>query len=126
MCFAFGLKSQTIYRGQKLLDICYLVVEDSSAEIEFFQEKGGQIFAHFPPIKLVKEKNRFLSADGSLEVLEKPSFFLVKAKGRTNKIRLYLSTQKISDIEDLRQRYRTHSNYQDSIRVQQETGVNSH
>jgi hypothetical protein len=36
-----------IYRGQKLLEICYFTYNDTTVEVEYFYLKGGQIFAHY-------------------------------------------------------------------------------
>ena len=41
------------YRGQKLpFIICYLTYNDSTIEVEYFFQKGGQIFGHIQTKKL--------------------------------------------------------------------------
>ncbi|MCE2786816.1 MAG: hypothetical protein ACK44P_09930 [Bacteroidota bacterium] len=43
-----------IYKGQKMpFTICYLTYTDSTIEVEYFFQKGGQIFGHIPAKKLI-------------------------------------------------------------------------
>jgi hypothetical protein len=42
-----------IYKGQKLpFTICYLTYTDSTLEVEYFFQKGGQIFGHISAKKI--------------------------------------------------------------------------
>src|SRR5690606_17876558 len=82
-----------IYKGQKMpFTICYLTYTDSTLEVEYFFQKGGQIFGHIPAIKLESfaTKPAFKSQDDSLKVFIKTDHFLIKRKG-SDKVKVYKS-----------------------------------
>lgn len=104
-----------IYRGQKLpFTICYLKYSDSTIEVEYFFQKGGQIFGHIPAKKLeiVMEsfatKPAFKSKDDSIMVFIKTDHFLIKRKG-SDKVKVYKSVDSQTTIMTLRNRNRLFS-----------------
>jgi hypothetical protein len=116
----FSQRNVQMYRGIKLpFKICYLIIHDTIAEIEFFYTKGGQIFGHIPAKKLIKtvDGSLFKSSDDSLKVYRQNKYFLVKASGHSGKIKLLPSTHDINDISELRERNKTFRSYQDSIKL---------
>ena len=104
-----------IYKGQKLLfTICYLTYTDSTIEVEYFFQKGGQIFGHIPSKKLqinmesFATKPAFKSQDDSITVFIKTDHFLIKRKG-SDKVRVYKSADTQTTITTLRNRNRLFS-----------------
>ena len=99
-----------VYMGKGLpFTICYLTYSDSIVEVEYFYEKGSQIFGQ----TVVKEleygmesfstKPIFLSQDDSIKVFVKSDYFLVKREGH-EKIKVYKSSDTEVDIRTLRNR----------------------
>jgi hypothetical protein len=126
ICSAIGQTGNGLYRGQKLFEICYVNVTDTTAEIEYFYQKGRQIFAHRPAEKLVLTKTGFRTQDDSIKVIRADKFLVVKTKRHAGKLKLYPSTHQFSDINELRIRNKERRHYQDSLRTgQQETGGGS-
>jgi hypothetical protein len=104
-----------IYKGQKLpFTICYLTYSDTIIEIEYFFQKGGQIFGHIPAKKLqinmesFATKPVFKSQDDSITVFIKTDHFLIKRKG-SDKVKVYKSADTQSTITTLRNRNRLFS-----------------
>ena len=104
-----------IYKGQKLpFTICYLTYTDSAIEVEYFSQKGGQIFGHIPAKKLeigmesFATRSAFKSQDDSITVFIKTNHFLIKRKGSV-KVKVYISTDTQSTIMTLRNRNRLFS-----------------
>lgn len=111
-----SLKAQTIgkgvYHGQNLpFEICYFTYNDSTIEVEYFFQKGGQIFGHIPPEKLERgldsfsSKPIFKSVDDSIMISNRPDHYLIKRKG-SGKIKVYKSNDEEIDIITLRNRNR--------------------
>ncbi len=99
-----------IYKGQKLpFTICYLTYSDSTIEVEYFFQKGGQIFGHIPATKLeigmesFATKPAFKSQDDSIMVFIKRDHFLIKRKG-LDKVKVYKSADTQTTITTLRNR----------------------
>jgi hypothetical protein len=104
-----------IYKGQKLpFTICYLSYTDSTIEVEYFFQKGGQIFGHIPAKKLeigmesFATKPAFKSQDDSIMAYIKADHFLVKRKG-SDKVKVYNSADTQATITTLRNRNRLFS-----------------
>ena len=104
-----------IYKGQKLpFTICYLTYTDSTIEVEYFFQKGGQIFGHIPAKKLeigmesFATKPAFKSEDDSITVFIKTDHFLIKRKG-SDKVKVYKSADTQTTITTLRNRNRLFS-----------------
>ncbi|MBK7853940.1 MAG: hypothetical protein IPJ79_02680 [Bacteroidetes bacterium] len=99
-----------IYKGQKLpFTICYLTYSDSTIEVEYFFQKGGQIFGHIPAKKLeigiesFATKPAFKSQDDSIMVFIKTDHYLIKRKG-SDKVKVYKSADTQRTITTLRNR----------------------
>ena len=99
-----------IYKGQKLpFTICYLTYTDSTMEVEYFFQKGGQIFGHIPAKKLqinmesFATKPAFKSQDDSITVFIKTDHYLIKRKG-SDKVKVYKSADTQTTITTLRNR----------------------
>ncbi len=99
-----------IYTGQKLpFTFCYLTYTDSTIEVEYFFQKGGQIFGHIPAkkIKLGMEnfatKRTFKSQDESITVNIKADHFLIELQG-TEKVKVYRSSDTQTTLTTLRNR----------------------
>lgn len=97
-----------IYKGQKLpFTICYLTYTDSTIEVEYFFQKGGQIFGHIPAKKLeikmesFATKPAFKSQDDSITVFIKTDYFLIKRKD-SDKVKVYNSADSKQTITTLR------------------------
>ena len=109
--FAIGQTLEKgIYKGQKLpFTICYLTYCDSTIEVEYFFQKGGQILGHVPAKKIqigmesIAIKQAFKSQDDSLTILIKTDHFLVKRKG-SDKVKVYKSVDTHATITALRNR----------------------
>lgn len=106
---------KNIYKGQKLpFTICYLTYSDSIIEVEYFYQKGGQIFGHIPAKKLemgmesFATKPVFKSQDDSIEVFSKTDHYLIKRKG-SEKVKVYKSADTQTTITTLRNRNRLFS-----------------
>jgi len=104
-----------IYKGQKLpFTICFLTYTDSIIEVEYFFQKGGQIFGHIPAKKLeiemesIATKPAFKSQDDSITVFIKTDHFLIKRKG-SDKVKVYKSADTKTAITTLRNRNRLFS-----------------
>ncbi len=104
-----------IYKGQKLpFTICYLTYSDSTIEVEYFFQKGGQIFGHIPAKKLeigmesFATKPAFKSQDDSIMVFIKTDHFLIKRTG-SDKVKVYKSADTQTTITILRNRNRLFS-----------------
>jgi hypothetical protein len=104
-----------IYKGQKLpFTICYLTYSDATIEVEYFFQKGGQIFGHIPAKKLeigmesFVTKPTFKSQDDSILVFNKKDHFLIKRKG-FEKVKVYKSADTQTTITTLRNRNRLFS-----------------
>ena len=100
-----------IYKGQKTqLFICYLTISDTTIEVEYFNEKGGHIFGHFPAKKLViaydsvATKAIFKSTDGKVLVYKKKNCYLIKNKEFGN-MKVYKTYETRKEIELLRARH---------------------
>ena len=101
-----------IYKGEQLpFTICYFTNTDSIIEVEYFCQKGGQIFGH-KPAKIVKigmesyaTKPEFKSDDDSILIFNKSEYFLVKGLG-IGKVKVYKSTDTQKSIITLRNRNR--------------------
>ncbi len=103
------------YKGQKLpFSICYLTYSDSTIEVEFFFQKGGQIFGHVPAKKLqlgmesFATKPAFKSQDDSIKVFIKKDHFLINRKG-SGKVKVYKTADTHTTISSLRNRNRLFS-----------------
>ncbi len=103
-----------IYLGNKSpFTICYLSYTNSTIEVEYFYQKGGQIFGHKPAKKLevvmesFSSKPEFKSKDDSIMVFNKSDHYLIKNKGTVN-VKVYKSSDDINQtsITTLRNRYR--------------------
>ena len=101
-----------IFKGEKLpFTICYLTYSDSTIEVEYFAQKGGQIFGHTPSKKLemgmesFATKPIFKSIDDSISVYLKSDHYLIKRKG-SDKIKVYKSKDSQTEISTLRNRNR--------------------
>ncbi|MEQ1732380.1 MAG: hypothetical protein ABL940_01840 [Bacteroidia bacterium] len=99
-----------IYKGQKLpFLICYLTYADSVIEVEYFCQKGQQIFGHIPAkriqigFKSFASKQTFKAQDGSITVRSKEDRFLIISKV-TGKVRMYKSEDTQTSIIILRNR----------------------
>ncbi|REJ82811.1 MAG: hypothetical protein DWQ44_01460 [Bacteroidetes bacterium] len=99
-----------IYKGQKLpFTICYLTYSDTIIEVEYFFQKGGQIFGHIPAKKLqinmesFATKPAFKSQDDSINVFIHSDYFLIKRKG-LDKVKVYKSVDTQTTITTLRNR----------------------
>ena len=108
-----------IYKGQKLpFTICYLTYSDSIIEVEYFSQKGGQIFFHTEAKKLewglesFATKPIFKSSDDSILVFSKKDYFLIKRK-KQDRVKVYKSNETQDDISTLRKRYKLHKFYGD-------------
>ncbi len=104
-----------IYKGQKLpFTICYMTYADSTIEVEYFFQKGGQIFGHTPAKKLLinmesyATKPAYKSQDDSITVFHKIDHFLIKRKGSDN-VKVYKSADTQMTITTLRNRNRLFS-----------------
>ncbi len=104
-----------IYKGLKLpFTICYLTYSDSTIEVEYFFQKGGQIFGHIPAKKIeigmenIAIKPAFKSQDDSIKILTKTDQFLVKRKG-SDKVKVYKSADTYATITALRNKNRLFS-----------------
>lgn len=104
-----------IYKGQKLpFTICYLTQTDSTLEVEYFFQKGGQLFGHIPAKKLeigiesFAAKPIFKSQDDSIKVFIKKDHYLIKRKG-SDKVKVYKSADTQTTISTLRNRNRLFS-----------------
>jgi hypothetical protein len=104
-----------IYKGQKLpFIICYLTYTDSTLEVEYFFQKGGQIFGHIPAKKLemgmesFATKPTFKSQDDSITVFIKTDYYLIKRKG-SDKVKVYKSADTQTTITTLRNKNRLFS-----------------
>lgn len=107
--FGQGL-DKGIYVGKGFpYTICYLTYTDSIIEVEYFYEKGSQIFGHSVAKKLefgmesFSTKPIFLSPDDSVKVFIKSNHYLVKREGH-EKIKVYKSSETKDDIQTLRNR----------------------
>lgn len=84
---------------------------DSTIEVEYFSQKGGQIFGHIPAKKLqigiesFATKPAFKSQDDSIMVFIKKDHFLIKRKG-SDKVKVYKSTNNQTTIRTLQNRNR--------------------
>lgn len=103
------------YKGQKLpFTICYMTYSDSTIEVEYFFQKGGQIFGHIPAKKLqigmesFATKPAFKSQDDSIMVFIKKDHFLIKRQG-SDKVKVYKSADTHTSIVTLRNRNRLFS-----------------
>ena len=101
-----------IYKGQKLpFTICYLTYTDSTLEVEYFFQKGGQIFGHISAKKIQINKEIFATKpayktqDNSITVFIKKDHFLIKRKG-SDKVKVYKSADTQMTITSLRNRNR--------------------
>ena len=89
--------------------ICYLTYSDSIIEVEYFYEKGSQVFGHTSAKKLeygmesFSTKPIFVSKDDSIKVFMKSDHYLVKREGY-EKIKVYKSSSTPADIRILRNR----------------------
>ena len=97
-----------IYKGQKKpFTICYLTYTDSIIEVEYFFQKGGQMFGHIPAKKLemgmesFATKPAFKSQDDSITVFINKDHFLIKRKG-SDKLKVYKSADTQTTINTLR------------------------
>jgi len=104
-----------VYKGQKLpFTICYLTCTDSTIEVEYFFQKGGQIFGHIPAKRLemgmesFATKPAFKSQDDSITVFVKTDHYLIKRKG-LYKVKVYKSADTQTAITTLRNRNRLFS-----------------
>jgi hypothetical protein len=104
-----------IHKGQKLpFTICYFTYTDSKIEVEYFFQKGEQIFGHIPAKTLqinmesFSTKPAYKSKDDSITVFVKSDYYLIKRKGSDN-IKVYRSSDKESEITTLRNRNRLFS-----------------
>lgn len=104
-----------IYKGHKLpFIICYLTYTDSTIEVEYFFQKGGQIFGHIPAKQLhinmesFATKPAFKSQDDSITGFIKADHFLIKRKG-SDKVKAYKSADTQTTVTTLRNRYRLFS-----------------
>jgi hypothetical protein len=104
-----------VYKGQKLpFTICYLTYTDSTIVVEYFFQKGGQIFGHIPAKKLEMgmesfvTKPAFKSQDDSITVFVKTDHYLIKRKGSYN-VKVYKSADTQTAITTLRNRNRLFS-----------------
>lgn len=102
--------SNGIYKGKKLpFAICYFTFTDSTIEVEYFFEKGRQIFRHIPAKKLeigmesFATKPVFKSEDDSITVFFKIDHFIIKRKG-LGKVKVYKSVDTQKTITTLRNR----------------------
>jgi hypothetical protein len=86
-----------------------LTYTDSIIEVEYFYQKGGQIFGHIPAKKLemgmesFATKPAFKSQDDSITVFIKTDHFLIKRKG-SEKVKVYKSANTQGSIMTLRNR----------------------
>lgn len=113
-----GQVRDVIYRGQKFpFEICYITIADTTAEIEFFYEKGGQIFGHRLAEKLFETKTGFKTKNDSISVIRADKYLVVKSKSHSGKIKLYQTTQQLINIYELRRRNSVFKHYQDSIKM---------
>jgi hypothetical protein len=97
-----------IYKGQKLpFTICYFTFTDSVIQVEYFFQKGGQIFGHIPSKKIemgnYATKPAFKSKDDNISVFINTDHFLIKRKG-SDKIKVYKSVDTQTAIMTLRNR----------------------
>jgi hypothetical protein len=99
-----------IYKGAELpFTICYFTYYDSTIEVEYFFQKGGQIFGHIAAKKLkvgmesFVTKPAFKSSDDSITVFIKEDHFLIKRKGSDN-VKVYKSADTQTTITTLRNR----------------------
>ena len=104
-----------IYKGQKRpFTICYFTYTDSTIEVEYFFQKGGQIFGHIPAKKFEIGKESFAtkptikSQDDSITIFIKTDHFLIKRKGSV-KVKVYNSADTLQTITTLRNRNRLFS-----------------
>ena len=102
-----------IYKGKKLpFTICYLTHTNSTIEVEYFFEKGGQIFGHIPAKKLEiassSTKPALKSQDDSIKVFIRSDHFLIKRKG-LGKAKVYKSTDTKQTVVTLRNQNRLYS-----------------
>ena len=112
-----------IYMGKGLpFTICYLTYSDSILKVEYFYEKGGQIFGHSPAKRLeygmesFSTKPIFISKDDSINVYAKTEYFLIIREGH-EKIKVYKSKDTNDDIQTLRNRHKLFSVAQNLYRV---------
>lgn len=99
-----------IHKGQKHpFTICYFTYTDSKIEVEYFFQKGGQIFGHIPAKRLevnmesFETKPAYISGDDSITVFVKADHYLIRRKGSDN-IKVYKSIDTESEITTLRNR----------------------
>ncbi len=104
-----------IYVGKELpFTICYLTYTDSIIEVEYFYEKGGQVFGHSMAknlevgIKSFSTKPILLSPDDSVKVFVKSDHYLVIREGH-EKIKVYKSNDTNNKIRTLRNRHKLFS-----------------
>ena len=117
---SFG-QENGIYKGEKTQFLqCYLTINDSIAELEYFNEKGGQVFGHTPAIELkaglesFKSKPIYLSQDNLIRVYKRKKHLLLKSKKHGNfKLNMTKMTEK--DLERLRGRNVEFRNSHDQI-----------
>lgn len=115
-----------IYRGQKTsLFICYLTYNDSTIEVEYFNQKGGQIFGHIPAKKLVYNmessptRPMFKTTDDSIHVYSKKNYYKVESE-KMGKIKVYKTADTQADISTIRNRnklFRFSQNLYDEFKV---------
>ncbi len=104
-----------VYKGQKLPSIiCYLSYTDSTIEVEYFFQKGEQIFGHIPAKKLEMVMESFATKPAlkshydSITVFIKIDHILIKRKG-SDKVKVYKSADTQTAITSLRNRNRLFS-----------------
>lgn len=108
----FGKRN--LQRTKLPFTICYFIYTDSIIEVEYFFQKGGQIFGHIPAKKLeigmesFRNKPAFKSKDDSITVFIKKDYFLIKRKGY-DKVKVYKSADNQTTITTLRNRNRLFS-----------------
>lgn len=99
-----------IYKGQKLpFTICYFTLTDTTISVEYFFQKGGQIFGHIPAKRLemgmesFAKRPAYKSKDDSIAVFIKKDHFLIKRKGSGN-LKVYKSSDTETTTATLRNR----------------------
>ena len=99
-----------LYKGWGMtIATCYLNYSDTLINFEYFQQKGCQIFGHFPAVKLnltLESSNKkpfLISEDSTIKVYIKKDYFVVKDKNH-GKAKVYLSNETQKEIDILRNR----------------------
>ncbi|WP_041258377.1 hypothetical protein [Fibrella aestuarina] len=96
-----------VYRGNELnFLLCYLTVTDSTAEVEYFNKKGGEIFGHLPPTRvLLTQKNSplYQSMDGIIRVYKRTGYLMVEKKKYAN-VKVRLMESGMAQLIDYRRR----------------------